>query len=58
MQEIASYFTAAGVPEGGEMFEGISNLFQRTDKEKEGKVGNTLKEASELAGELLSEVPK
>lgn len=49
MQEIGAYYTEAGVPEGGEVFEGIAKVFDRTDKEKDGKAGDVLREAARLA---------
>lgn len=52
MQEIGAYYTEAGVPEGGELFEGMAKLFERTDKEKDGNAGEVLKRAAQLAKEF------
>lgn len=49
MREIGQYYTEAGVPEGGEVFEGIAKVFDRTDKEQDGEAGNVLREAARLA---------
>lgn len=60
MQEIGEYYTEAGYPEGGEMFEGIAKLFERTDREKEGdgSAGEVLNKAAELARGLMKEGEK
>lgn len=52
MQEIGSYYTEAGIPEGGELFEGMAKLFDRTDREKDGNAGEVLKRAAQLVKEL------
>lgn len=51
MQEIGAYYTEAGVPEGGELFEGLAKLYERTDVEKDGNAGDVLRKAARIASE-------
>lgn len=60
MREIGAFYTEAGLPEGGELFEGLAKLFERMDREKgEGsRAGDVLREARVLVGEMEKEGEK
>lgn len=53
MEEIASYLADSGIIEGDDVFRSIAKVFERTDREKDGRAGQVLSEASRAAGELI-----
>lgn len=54
-EEMGQYLSESGVKEGAEAYIGMSKVFQRVDREKDGEEGTALWSAANTGKRLLEE---